>query len=117
MSRDVVLYVKDMTEACEAILEFTAPLAEGAGVRDKKTLHAVIRNLEIVGEAAKHVPDTLRAQAPAIPWRLIAGMRDILAHDYFGVDEARVWLVVENDVPSLLAALRALLSRLGGASS
>lgn len=70
---------------------------------------AVVRNLEIVGEAAKQVPDSLRAEVPEIPWRQMAGMRDKLAHDYFGVDLALVWDVVAKELPSARERLMALL--------
>jgi uncharacterized protein with HEPN domain len=71
---------------------------------------AVIRNLEIVGEAAKRVPDSLRQQAPEIPWRQMAGLRDKLAHDYFGVDLALVWDVVAKELPPTQARLANLLA-------
>jgi uncharacterized protein with HEPN domain len=70
---------------------------------------AVVRNLEIVGEAAKRVPQTIRAQAPTVPWRQMAGMRDKLAHDYFGVDLALVWDVAANELPEIREQLAGLL--------
>ncbi len=112
MSRDVVLYVQDMIQACERMQEYTRRAPDGTSPRDGKTLDAVVRNMEILGEAAKNVPEAIRVQAIGIPWRSVCGMRDILAHDYFGVDEPRVWLVTENEIAPLLAALRELLVKI-----
>jgi uncharacterized protein with HEPN domain len=68
-------------------------------IKDEKTSFAVIRCIEIMGEASKHVPEHIRNSYPEIPWKDIAGMRDKLAHFYFGVNLERVWLVVKEDIP------------------
>ncbi len=72
---------------------------------------AVIRNFEVIGEATKNLSEAIRAQRPDIPWRRIAGLRDVLIHDYMGVDPAEVWRVVGSHLPELRDAVQQLLSR------
>ncbi|HEY6458874.1 MAG TPA: DUF86 domain-containing protein [Polyangiaceae bacterium] len=104
------LYVEDMVEAVRRVTQYSAGLTREAFMADAKTVDAVVRNLEILGEAAKHVSDATRVQHPAIEWRRIAGLRDILAHDYFGIDEDILWDVVANKVPALKPLLERALS-------
>ena len=73
--------------------------------KDDKTSSAVIRKLEIIGEAAKHVPDDIRKLYPSIPWKSIAGMRDKLIHAYFGIDRELVWDVITTKLPSMKKVL------------
>jgi uncharacterized protein with HEPN domain len=68
---------------------------------DRKTVNAVVRSLEVIGEAAKSIPESLRAQAPGVPWKYTAGMRDKLIHEYFGVDLGTVWTVIKDELPPL----------------
>ncbi|MBE0582241.1 MAG: DUF86 domain-containing protein [Desulfofustis sp.] len=76
---------------------------------NKMIQDAVIRNLEIIGEAVKKISPATRARAPEVPWKQISGLRDVLIHDYFGVDLDTVWLVVENRLPVLMSQIRNLL--------
>jgi uncharacterized protein with HEPN domain len=99
MSRDETMYLQDIDESCEKILRFTAGLSQSDLMRDEKTYDAVVRNLEIIGEAAKHISADLRKQLPDILWRKAAGLRDMLAHAYFGIDNDILWDVVQNKVP------------------
>ena len=77
-----------MREACQRIERYVAGMDRAAFQRDEKTRDAVLRNLEVIGEAAKRIPDDIRALHPGIDWRRIAGLRDVIAHAYFGIDEA-----------------------------
>ncbi|HLI33080.1 MAG TPA: DUF86 domain-containing protein [Solirubrobacteraceae bacterium] len=98
-----------MRDAIDRVLQYTDP-GRDAFFADPMMQDAVVRNLEIVGEAAKRVSPSLQAQAPNVPWREMAGMREKLVHDYFGVDLALVWNVVEGELPKARAHINAILS-------
>ena len=83
------------------ILNFTADISFEEFERDKKTQHAVIHCLEVIGEAVKKIPDDIRMRYNKIPWKEIAGMRDKLIHEYFGVDLETVWITIVEDIPPL----------------
>jgi uncharacterized protein with HEPN domain len=80
-------------------------------IADERTYDATLRNLELLGEAASHVPDHARTAHPEIPWRLIIATRNRLIHGYLGIDDDTVWSIVRDDVPALLPMLRALRDR------
>ena len=86
MSRDYIDYLNDILDAIEKIGNFTEGMKCSTFESDEKTIYAVIRALEIIGEATKHIPEDIRDNNPSIPWKEMAGMRDVLIHDYFGVD-------------------------------
>jgi uncharacterized protein with HEPN domain len=104
-------YLRDIFEYAEKAERFmvSVPSAE-ALARDEKTLLAVVRALEVIGEAAKHVSPAFRRAHPEIPWRGMTGMRDKVIHGYFGVDAAVVWRTVREDLPRVREATRLLLS-------
>lgn len=109
MSRDEIMYLQDIAESCEKVLRFTADLTLSELIQDEKTYDAVVRNLEIIGEAAKHISQDIRKQLLGIEWRKIAGMRDMLAHAYFGIDNDILWDVVQNKVPDLAESVNTFL--------
>ena len=97
-----------MLEACEKVMR-SEGLDFHAFVRNELVYDAVLRNLEVLGEAAKKVPDSVRARHPSVEWRAIAGLRDVLAHAYFALDEATLWDIVAQKVPALAEVLRQIL--------
>jgi uncharacterized protein with HEPN domain len=109
MSRDWQLYLQDVLQSCEKIGRYTAGMTQQAFLSDDRTSDAVVRNLEIIGIAAKRLPEEIRAQIPTIDWSSIAGMRDIVAHEYFRIDSDILWDVVQNKVRELENAVRMFL--------
>jgi uncharacterized protein with HEPN domain len=85
--------------------------------KDDKTKFAVIRALEIIGEATKHISEEFRKKYPEIPWKDMAGMRDVLIHDYFGIDEETVWRTVKEKIPNLKPSIEKILSKLSDEKS
>lgn len=106
MPRDYKVYLDDMIVAIEKVRRYTAGMAFESFSKDEKTLDAVIRNLEVIGEAAKSVPDAVRAKHPEMDLRKIGGLRDILIHEYFGVDLEILWDVIQNKLPVLEQQVR-----------
>lgn len=104
--RDFADYLHDMLEATEKVAKFVLGMTQEQFVADEKTQFAVVRGLEVLGEAAKKIPQTFREEHAEIPWREVAGMRDKLVHDYFGVNVEVVWKTAVEDVPRLAELLR-----------
>jgi len=96
MPRDHRLYLDDILEAIDNIRNYTTGMDYEMLSRDRKTQDAVVRNLEVIGEAAGRLPESVRATAPEIEWRKIVGLRNILAHEYFSVSLPVAWDVVQN---------------------
>lgn len=111
MHRDFRLYLDDILEAIHQIRTYMAGLDEKAFATDRKTQDAVIRNLEIIGEAAGNLPEQFQKTAPEIDWRKIKGLRNILIHEYFGINLPIIWDVVQNKLGSLETVCQKLLEK------
>lgn len=109
MSRDCLLYLEDIESGCKKVIRYTDGFSFGEFLLDEKTFDAVLRNLEVIGEAVKHIPDELRERSPDISWREIAGIRDFIAHVYFALDLEVLWDVIQVEIPVLLNAIHDVL--------
>ena len=101
MPRDSNVYLDDILRAIAKIQSYSADMSSEALTNDEKTLDAVVRNLEIIGEAAKNVPDAFKEEHPEIDWKRMAGLRDILIHQYFGIDVEIISDILRNKLPIL----------------
>jgi len=111
VSREYSFFLKDMQKACEKVTRFAQGLNREQFFSKDETFDAVMRNLEIIGEAAKHIPEEVRQKHQGVDWRKIAGFRDIAIHHYFGLDSDIVWDIVAREVPDLKRKLDSILDK------
>ena len=110
-SRKWDLRIKDILSSIERIITYTEGMNFDEFREDTKTVDAVVRNFEIIGEAAARVPEEIVGVHPEIPWREMRDMRNVLAHEYFGIDEKIIWDTIRYDLPPLIPLLKILLEK------
>lgn len=106
-------YLQDILDAMNKAQSFVSSMDYEAFKDDDKTAYAVIRALEVIGEATKHVPDNVRQKYPGVPWQDMAGMRDVLIHAYFGVDIETVWLTVTEKISQIKPLIEKVIKETG----
>jgi uncharacterized protein with HEPN domain len=111
MSRDSLLYLEDILQAAQKIIRYTIGFEFQQFCQDDRTYDAVIRNLEIIGEAARNIPDDFRQQFPQVEWRSIAAFRNILAHQYFAIRNEIVWDIVTQKIPLLHTLIQEVIKQ------
>ncbi|MEW6374725.1 MAG: DUF86 domain-containing protein [Thermodesulfobacteriota bacterium] len=114
MKRNHKLFVKDILDCLEKINEFIGSMDFEKFMEDDKTKSAVVRKLEIIGEAAKNIPRQIRQKYRELPWTDMAGMRDKIAHFYFGIDYSIVWEVIKERLPEMKPVIQKMLREMEG---
>jgi uncharacterized protein with HEPN domain len=107
------LRIRDILTSIERIMEYTRNLDYENFLSDTRTVDAVVHNFEIIGEAVAHLPEEIVAGNPEIPWQDMRDMRNVLAHEYFGINEKIVWQTIQDDLPSLVPQLKNMLHKHG----
>ena len=110
--REWRFYIDDMIGFAEKVIAYTQGLDQDGFVRSGLNYDATVRNLELIGEAATHIPDEIHQTNPQIPWRLIIATRNRLIHAYLGIDNDTLWSIIRSDIPALLPQLIALRRKL-----
>lgn len=111
-NKDVRLYIEDILESIKKIEGYIKTIKEKDFYRNTQLQDAVLRRLEIIGEAVKNVPSDFRNKYSEVPWKKMAGLRDILIHEYFGVNIKRVWIVINKDLPELKDKISKILKEI-----
>jgi uncharacterized protein with HEPN domain len=102
-------YLRDILTAVDQVETFIGIMSFEEFVKDAKTVNAVVRSIEVIGEASKHIPVSLRERYAELPWKEIVGMRDKLIHGYFGIDYETIWKASKEDIPSLRKVVQRML--------
>lgn len=99
LERNFIMYLEDMLQSMERIGEYIGDLDLQKFKRNHLVIDAVVRNFEIIGEASKNIPKDVREKYPEIPWRQMYGLRNLIAHEYFGVDYEMIWEIAKKNIP------------------
>ena len=106
MHKDNITYLEHILDRANKIIQFTEGMDENDFLNDEKTQSAVIRELEVIGEATKRISEDYKNKHNEIPWKLMSGMRDVLIHDYEGIDPYTVWDTIQQNIPTLIEQLQ-----------
>lgn len=106
--REWRFYIDDMIGFAESVLEYTDGITQAEFVTDRRTYDATLRNLELIGEAARNIPAVVRDAHDNIPWRQVIATRNRLIHAYLGIDNDTIWSIIQDDLPDLLRQLRSV---------
>ncbi len=107
--RDWSVRIDDILEACRRIVEYVSGMDEQTFADDQRTVDAVVRNLAVIGEAAKHLPEDFITMNPGVPWAEMRGIRNVVVHEYFGISIPIIWKTVQDDIPPLIPLLQKIL--------
>lgn len=112
MTRDYKLFISDIADAIKDIEEFIGNMGYEEFLKDNKTKNAVVWQMHVIGEATKNIPSTIKSKYKNLPWKDMAGIRDKIAHFYFGIDYAIVWKVIKDRLPEIKPAIESILKDL-----
>ncbi|WOF15436.1 DUF86 domain-containing protein [Methanoplanus sp. FWC-SCC4] len=110
--RDITLFLEDITEAAGRISDYIDNYSKKEFENDQKTIDAVVRNIEIIGEAVSNIPEDFRDKYPHIPWKRIVGVRNIVIHKYFGVDTNTLWVIINEQLPGFKSEISEIINNI-----
>ncbi len=110
--RNWMLFLEDIIESIEKIDRYINVMDFVSFAKDDKTVDAVVRNLEIIGEASKNIPENIKAEHSEVPWHRMSGLRNVLAHEYFGIDLNIIWKIAKENLPGVIPLLKKILKNL-----
>ncbi|MBN8673728.1 MAG: DUF86 domain-containing protein [Chitinophagales bacterium] len=113
-NREILLLLEDIRDAAQKILSYTKGMSFDDFTADDKTIDAVVRNFEIIGEAANRVPPDFKSDYPQIEWRRMVGLRNRIIHEYFGIDLTTVWKIKDENIPELADFVQQAIDDLAG---
>lgn len=111
IKRDYTLYLEDIIISIEKIISYKGDLNFNDFVLNALVVDAVIRNFEIIGEASNNIPNHIKEKYPEVPWKKMYGLRNLIAHEYFGIDHEMIWEIVNNNLPQNLDDLKVILNK------